>query len=400
MKQIVNQFIDRLMRSLNSVRFILKKELVDALRDYRTIIMMIIPICVFPVVFFALNSQIKDVSNYVAKNTPIVISHSIPSNSDLIQLFYKTDDVSPYYSDDIAIEIKKGNALLGVDTVNGLLNVIYDQNSIRSTTALSHITSIVDYKRQEAVIIELDNSGGDVSVITRFSFQPIELADYSGKSSSQLMILIVPMLIVVFVFSGGSAIAIDTLCGEKERGTLESVLLSQVYRIDLLVAKMLAIFIFSFSSLILSLMGYLVAVKMNSNVASLYGVDEGFFMNAETIIIAVVISFTLCFFAVSLMAFLSLTSKSVKESQTRMTILTVVPSILGGLTMYIETSSVNCLSALLPIYNVLVLYKQLFSNNLQKTYLLLVIISNLLYAIILIGACIKQFDSEKLFAKN
>ena len=87
MKQIVNQFIDRLMRSLNSVRFILKKELVDALRDYRTIIMMIIPICVFPVVFFALNSQIKDASNKEAKNTPIVISHSIPSNSDLIQLF-------------------------------------------------------------------------------------------------------------------------------------------------------------------------------------------------------------------------------------------------------------------------------------------------------------------------
>lgn len=375
---------------------VLKKELTDAFRDTRSLVMILIPLLVFPLLFFELDRQISAAEKEVGHKITIAVTNAA-EHSGPTELFGEGDRIAFVECKDIAEALRSGQVLLALDLTKVTPVIVYDQNSVRSCTALAEINALIEAVKTDAIISELLNAGGDPSVITGNVFETQDISVYTNQSSNALLVSLLPMLVITFIFSGGTAVTLDTFCGEKERGTLECLMMTKGSRISILVAKMVAVLVFCVVSAVLSMAGCFLAIHANPNVAALYGSKSSVMVSAETMILAVVCSLSFALFAVAIMSYLCITSRSVKEGQMKLNVLTMCPALIGGITMYMELSSTAMATYLVPVLNISILLKQIFSNVIDPTAIVLTVISSLLYSGLFTLMSTRMFASEKLW---
>jgi sodium transport system permease protein len=373
---------------------ILKKELIDAFRDTRSLVMILLPVFVFPILFFGLDRQINTAQNDIEDSITIAITQT-QNASGVIDILLNSDHINIIVCENISDALRNGLASLGIDTSGETPIIVYDQNSIRSCVALEEIETFVEVTRHNSILSEIVMLGGNPSVLDYFSLDTMELASYSNSPSNTLLISLFPMLVVMFVFNGGTAVCIDAFCGEKERGTLECLILTQASRLDILVAKTIAGLILCVASAVVSVFGCLIAIKFNPNVAALYGAAD-VSISYETILLVTGISLTFAFFAVAIMIFLSITSRSVKEGQLKISVLTIFPALIGGITMYIELSEATIPMFCIPILNITILLKQIFMGIISPCPIIVTMGSSLIYGGLLTMLSMIYFNSERI----
>lgn len=375
---------------------VLKKELTDAIRDTRSLVMILIPLLVFPLLFCALDRQISSVEKEVSNKITIAVNNATDS-FDATELVGEVDRIEFVESKDIADALRCGQVPLALDLTKEMPVIVYDQNSVRSCTALAEINALIEAVKADAIVSEIIHAGGDPTVITRNAIETQDVSVYTNQSSNALLVSLVPMLVITFIFSGGTAVTLDTFCGEKERGTLECLMMTKASQISILSAKMIAVLIFCVISAVLSMAGCFLAIRANPNVASLYGSGSSVLVSPETILLAVGCSLSFALFAVAIMSYLCITSRSVKEGQMKLNVLTMCPALIGGITMYIELSNTSMLTYLVPILNISILLKQIFSNVIDPPAMALTVLSSMLYSVLFILMGTRAFSSEKLW---
>lgn len=385
------------MKRVKNQLTILKKELIDAIRDTRSLMMILLPVIVFPVLFYVLDRQIDTAQNDIEDCITIAITQT-QNASAVMDILHSSDRVNLIVCNNIADTLRNGMASLGIDLSDQIPVIVYDQNSVRSCVALETIETVMENSRYNAIRSEIATLGGDPSLLDYFSMDILELASYSNSPSNALLISLFPMLLVMFIFNGGTAVCLDAFCGEKERGTLECLILTQAKRSDILIAKTIAGLILCIVSVVVSMIGCLIAMKLNPNVATLYGATD-IFISPEMILSVASISLTFAFFAVAIMIFLSITSSSVKEGQLKISILTLFPAIVGGITMYIELSEVSAVLFCVPILNITILLKQIFMGIVSPTYILVTMGSSVVYGGLLSVLSMAYLNSERILQR-
>lgn len=382
---------------LRKLMIILKKELIDAFRDTRSLSMILLPVIVFPILFFALDRQINTAQNDIEESITIAITQT-QHDSGVVKSLLNSNRVEFFVCDNVSDALRNGSASLGIDVSGQIPIIVYDQNSVRSCVALEEIETVMDVTRRNVILSEIMASGGNPSVLDYFSMNIVELATYCNKPSNALLISLFPMLVVMFIFNGGMAVCIDAFCGEKERGTLECLILTQAKRSDILIAKTIAGLILCVASAVVSMFGCVIALKLNPNVAALYGaIDVS--ISYETILLVTSISLTFAFFAVAIMIFLSITSRSVKEGQLKMSILTLFPALIGAITMYIELSGASTIMFCVPVLNVTILLKQIFFGIVSCSAIITTIVSSLIYGALLTAFSMAYFGGERIIQR-
>lgn len=374
---------------------VLKKELTDAIRDTRSLIMILIPLLVFPILFCVLDRQISSTEKKVDRSITIAVS-SAEDLSDLSERLCAGKQIEFMESDDIANALRRGQVLLGIDLTQEKPVIVYDQNSVRSCTALAEINAWMETEKAEAIVTEIIRLGGDPTVINSGAFETQDLSVYTDQASNALLVSLVPMLVITFIFSGGTAVTLDTFCGEKERGTLECLMMTKASQISILVAKMAAVLVFCIVSALLSMAGCFLAITANPNVAAMYG-SQTTVVSFKTIVLAMGCSLSFALFAVAIMSYLCITSRSVKEGQMKLNVLTMCPALIGGITMYIELSDASALTYFVPILNLSILLKQIFSNVIDPAAMAYTVLSSLLYSVLFALMGTRVFASEKLW---
>lgn len=376
---------------------ILKKELIDAFRDIRSLMMILLPVVVFPLLFYILDCQINTAQNDIEDSITIAITQ-LQGDFAIKDVLLSSDRINVVVSDDIVDALRNGIASLGIDASGQTPVIVYDQNSVRSCVALEEIEAVMETVRHNGILTEIVISGGDPHILDYFALDTMELASYSNSPSNALLISLFPMLLVMFIFNGGTAVCIDAFCGEKERGTLECLILTQASRFDILIAKTIAGLVLCVVSAVVSMLGCLIAMKLNPNVAALYGTAD-LSISYEMILLVSGISLTFAFFAVSIMMFLSITSSSVKEGQLKMSVLTLFPALIGGITMYIELPEASIPMFCVPILNITILVKQIFIGIVSPWAIICTIGSSLIYGGVLTILSMVYFASERIMKR-
>ena len=370
---------------------VLRKEFLETFRDVRSLIMLFVPVLIFPLMFSFVGTQIDKAQEDVKKEVKIAVS-----DASYIELFSGEERFKAKVFGNVTEAVRCGDANIGVSLGDeGIFVVEYDAGSMYSASALAEITAVLDVLREQAIFDALEASGGDVSSMSAYLYETKAISSDDSAASS-IIVSLAPMMIIMFIFSGGMSAAVDCFAGEKERKTMESVLFTQAERGSIYFAKFMNVTIISLISMLLSVGGYVISLLTNDSLVKLYGEEKISFASAKTILPIIIIVFSTALFSSALMSFLSVSARGTKEAQMRMSILIIAPSVLSMAVMYMENSKINLPFMFVPIMNAILDMKLLFSGIINYTYFFIVIGSNILYSLIFCFISSRYFKSEKI----
>lgn len=215
--------------------------------------------------------------------------------------------------------------------------------------------------------------------------------------TAMMFAMMVPMLLIIFLFSGCMAVAPESIAGEKERGTIATLLVTPMKRSHLALGKIISLSVIAILSGCSSFLGTMLSLPklmggtegMN---ASVYGISDYvllFFIIISTVLVII-----------SIISIVSAFAKSVKEATGWVTPIMLV-SMLVGITSMIESlCKTEPVFYLIPIYNSVQCMNGIFSLNVNTTNIIVTVIANFCYAGLGVFALTKMFNSEKvMFSK-
>lgn len=220
-------------------------------------------------------------------------------------------------------------------------------------------------------------------------------------TSAQLFSMLLPMLLMSFLFSGCMAVAPESIVGEKERGTIATLLVTPMKRSELAVGKVLSLSVIGLLGGVSSFIGTMLALPNLMGGAVLEddsmtdGVSAAVYSGADYVLLLFVILSTVLVIigAISLMSGLA---KSVKEAGTMVSPLMIVVTLIGVSTMFGDGAPKEIYLYLIPFYNSVQCMNGIFSFDLVPVNFVVTIVANILYALIMTAGLAKIFDSEKI----
>ncbi len=212
------------------------------------------------------------------------------------------------------------------------------------------------------------------------------------ESTGALFAMLMPMLLMMFLYSGCSAVAPESIAGEKERGTIATMLVTPIRRSDIAVGKILALAVITVLSGASSTLGTILSLpnlmggaagEMDANI---YGVRDYLFLAA------VILSTVLLL--VTLVALLSAFAKTVKEAQTYAVPLMILVMLLGVTGMFGGGASQNLAVYAIPLYNSVQCIVGIFSFSLQGQAVALTAAVNGAATLLGVFVLTRMFNSE------
>ncbi len=380
----------------NNLWNILKKELRELFRDKKSLAMMLVIPIFIPLLVIGMSalfeSQVsKDVSEY-----------------NKIGFAYEMTDVEKSIAEEMNIEIINGtDEELKQKYDEGEIDlyitkqdnkyVINTDGSDNSTFASSLMETYFNtYKQylQQSYLQENNLNPDEVLNIITVEENMIEQDTYFADYIKNYAFLFIMMAITV----SATYPATDTTAGERERGTLETLLTFPIKSRDIIVGKFLGVTVSSIITGIISLLLAIVSLVVTKNMFSIYeGIDVMF--SPTTILFAVIVIIAYSFFISGLCIAIASTSKTFKEAQSALTPLTFISFFPGMIAFMMEITTTPILS-IVPFINFTLIFTDINNGTIDLLNIALMAISTIVYIILVFAYIIKQYKSEKvLFAK-
>ena len=380
----------------NNLWNILKKELRELFRDKKSLAMMLVIPIFIPLLVIGMSalfeSQVsKDVSEY-----------------NKIGFAYEMSETEKSIAEEMNIEIINGtDEELKQKYDNGEINlyitkqdnkyIINTDGSDNSTFASSLMDTYFNtYKQylQQSYLQENNINPNEVLNIITVEENVIEQDNYFANYIKNYAFLFIMMAITV----SATYPATDTTAGERERGTLETLLTFPIKSKDIIVGKFLGVTVSSIITGIISLVLAIVSLIITKNMFSIYeGVDVMF--SPLTILFAVIVIIAYSFFISGLCIAIASTSKTFKEAQSALTPLTFI-SFFPGMIAFMMGITTTPILSIVPFLNFTLIFTDINNGTINLLNIGLMAISTIIYISLVFAHIIKQYKSEKvLFAK-
>jgi sodium transport system permease protein len=204
----------------------------------------------------------------------------------------------------------------------------------------------------------------------------------------------VPYFFVIFCFLGSMYPAIDLAAGEKERGTMETLLTAPVSRFQILLGKFAVVVLVGLLSAVVSLLGISVAVQRVKEIPpELMQLIMGL-LDAQTIILVLLLLLPLTMFFAAVLLSLSIFAKSYKEAQSMISPLTIV-IILPVLVGIMPGVELDPITAMIPVLNVSLATKEIIAGTIKPMLLAEVYVTLIALASLSLWGCAKWFGREE-----
>lgn len=213
---------------------------------------------------------------------------------------------------------------------------------------------------------------------------------YDKQKADGLMVsMILPFILIVMLVSAGLSVTPESISGEKERGTLATILVTDVKRYEIALGKILAL------SIIASLSGLSSFIGTLSSMPTLMGTTQvNYSVLSILMLLFIVISTVIMITAI--LSIISAYARNVKEATTLSSPLSILSMLCGVSTMFSSKVPTNNLIYFVPILNSTNALAQILSYQINYLNLGITVIANLLYTLIAIFILTKMFNSEKI----
>ncbi len=390
---------------MKTIITIIRKELLDTIRDKRTILsMVVIPIILFPLIFLIGGNIASSQQEKHDTQTLKVGIQTSDTAQQLTSLFrnHEKFNVSVYNTNKNIDSLVKHKHLdagiiipLGFDTSLA--------NGRNSTIDLYYVST--DYWKKQRVQKVLDQyKTGIINQrlahvnLTPEYIKPVKIINHDLATKKErfgkILGSMLPYVFILFCFIGSIYPAIDMFTGEKERGTIETILSVPIGRLQLLTGKLLSIVIIGLSSAILSIVGLYLGMQFANFIPA--GIQEvvNTILSPKVIVLLVLMLLPLTIFLGSLLVMITVYARSYKEAQSvisPLTILVILPAIIGAF----PGIEFNTITALIPIANISLSTKEILAGTIAPGMYILVLASLVVFAGAALLLCMKWFSNER-----
>lgn len=389
----------------NAAFTVFKKEMKRFFSDKKMIIMILLPglmiFLMYNVMGSTIGNMVESSSEYLvySENMPEIIKASISSledvtvdNVDVDTLSINNDDIKQQLADSsgcdafIVFPENFETDIMNYDIASGekapQIEIFYNSSDTDSQAAFAMLSSVME-GYENAMTNKFDINAGSAQ------YDLADEKDMTGMFFSSLM----PMLIMIFLYSGCMAVAVESIAGEKEKGTIATMLVTPVKRSSIAIGKICAL------SIVALLSGASSTIGTVTSLPKLVGDDSdmlngNFYTASDYIMLAVVILATVLFL-VTILSIISAMAKSVKEAQTYVLPVMIIVMVIGFSGMF-GSAPDSIFVYMIPLYNSVQSIANIFSFNLNFANIAVTAVSNLVYTEIGVFALTKIFNSEKI----
>lgn len=268
------------------------------------------------------------------------------------------------------------------------VKIYYNSSDADSATAYSTLLALLN-----ALESSMANRF-DVNVSPDVAFDVATEEDLTGMLFSMLM----PLLLIMLMFSSCMAMTAESIAGEKERGTIATLLITPIKRSELALGKIAALSVMSLLGGLCSFVGVLLALPKLMGGEAMDAVDASVYSMGDYAMILLVILSTILVF-VSLIATLSALASSVKEASTLISPLMLVVTVIGVSGMFGGPDKSLGLF-LIPVYNSVQCISGVFSMSYEPAQIILTVAANLVTAGVFVAVLTRLFNSERVMFKK
>jgi sodium transport system permease protein len=399
---------------LHSVWVVYRKELREWLRDRRTLIStVLVPLLAFPLLISGVIYLSTTLMSQAQKEVPKVMIIGGDDSPDAVAALRANKELEtvPYadnWKDQIsnkeiraAVEIPKGFQAALESGSPETVQIDYYQGEIKSEFGADHVESSMKSYRDGVIKKRLEAKNLPASLISPFDTKKQNVAPPEKVGGASIGSFIGYMVIILSM-TGAMYPAIDLTAGEKERGTMETILSSPISRLDLVLGKFLLIFSASLTTATLSVtsMGISFAY-LGHSLANASKSGEGIHMNLGLMSVVAVFLMALplaVLFAAALMT-IALFAKTYKEAQsylTPMTFVVVIPAVASIMPGVELTPKL----ALVPILNTSLVCKEIIAGTYHWNSIAMIFASTCVYAAVAIFLAVKTFQRESVLFRS
>jgi len=388
---------------MRNIATVMKKEFARFFGDRRMVIMVLLPAILIYLVYSFMGTAMKSMFSPDESYQPMIYAVNMPGSiSPLIQSAgIDVRDISMQEVTDTQGKISRKEAELCI---------VFPENFDQQVAAYDAQTSSgyapnieIFFNSTEPNSSDLNNritmilNDYESSLANKFDInRGVESPDQATKEdmSASIISSLMPLLLLLFLFSGCIGLAPESIAGEKERGTLATLLVTPIKRSELAVGKILSLAVLSFlSGLIMAVSTILSLPRLMAGSgglidAGIYGVKDYFFL-------ALVILSTILLM-VALISIVSAFAKTVKEANTAVMPLMIVVMLVGVTGMFGGGAQSGRLYYIIPLYSSVQSMSGIFSLKYSALNVALSCLSNLIYACAGGYLLTKMFNNEKI----
>ena len=385
---------------------IFKKELIDVLRDRRTLMfMVVIPILITPLLVIG-SIKFQEYQNKKSEEKILKIAYINESEDSLAKELLSDqkgvkiiegvpiDSIESYIkSDSLQGGLYLGEGFLKKIKTNSSGDVkIYYKSSDLMSKSKKRIQAALDIYKEKIIAERLKQLNVDGQILEPINITNIDMAtakETLGKAVGGF----IPYVLVMFIFLGAMYPAIDLGAGEKERGSLETLLSSPATKFEITMGKLLVVSLTGIVSGLVSVLGIS---------SSLFFIDKIPVQIQETILelinpfmifSIIILMIPIAIFFASMLLSISFYARSFKEAQSLMgplNMVIIVPLFLSlGPGMEMDHAT-----ALMPLINVGLLTKEILAGSVELIYFIETLFSLLFCAAIGIWFSVFWFKKE------
>lgn len=394
------------------VTAIFKKEMIDILRDKRTLFMgIILPLILYPVIMIIM-TQIMTMSMGSIEEKDINIAFEKNPSKELVSLIENQTDentgrINIVTTNNYKKDLQDGNidAYIGVKGKNKIENYkIYINSSKENASSVnSKLEEIFTTYKDSKVKNKIEQSKLDVKeTLNPVVYQTVDVAEDEDVAG---LVLggILPFILIMGVLLGAIYPAIDSMAGEKERGTLETLFTLPISNLELVMGKYMAVSLCAIVTAILNVVSILMTLVYILTTGELTGQLIFGSLKLSSLVFPLFITIIcVCLFAMVVSAIsmcVCSLAKSFKDAQNYITpvmFLVLIPSYVS----MIPNISLDRTTSVIPVVNISLLIKSVLTNNTNLGLIALVFISNFAFVILSVIILSKMFNSEEILFGN
>ncbi len=344
------------------VRVVLGKELLDHLRDRRSLWLALVYPLLGPLVVGML-LQLSASSLRTAPGTR-VISLSVSGLSyapGLIQYLSRNQVVSTAALEGgVPGQVRRDALVLEVPVEavtrdQFTVRLLFDANNVVSAGNAGVVADLIHDYGSELAKRHLLERGLDPGLLQPVAVERVHVGRRFNMGA--LFYNLVPPLVVFMIFLGAVYLALDTTIGERERGTLEPLLTAPLRRWELLLGKAGAAFLFTLATAVINLVAFW--LMLGGLAVNVPGLDSP--PGAGTFLLIFVLALPIMALAVALQITVAALARSMKEAQIYLGLLPLVPT-LPGIASALSPVTPQLWTACVPVFGQMVIFTRLIAG--------------------------------------
>lgn len=397
--------------NLKKVRIIYFKEVLETLRDRRTLISTIlIPIILFPVLMFGMSGVVVMMMKKTEAEATKVALKGEEHAPTFVSFLLGGDDFQKLDVEDfeLALREKEIHAALEfppdfeqklIREENSEVTIYYDAAEIRSSIASEKLSGRLKDYQDSLVAYRLRGRNIQRSLLHPVQIKMENLAP-EEKMGGFMLSMFLPYMILILAMVGAMYPAIDLTAGEKERGTLETILVTPVSRLDIATGKFLTVMTASVITIILATTSMSISAGLGFGQMREFGPEQvSFSFEPLSIILLLLLMLPLAALFSSALLSVSLFAKSYKEAQSYVSPLMFVV-ILPAMVSFIPGIELNWGLAFVPIVNISLAAREVLLGTFRWEFIGLIFLSTFIYASFSIFVTKRLFEKENVLFRT